>query len=470
MAKLGISLAAALMVCLAVLAASVFQQQDIMRDHSSIPPWFAFTFGFKVCSTNQLAMCGHWQRLHLIQQSRLLMPAHLLLQKQWLSCMLLKCLPLVCTIHFHSVPFQAFRVMERFPNWAMPPAARMVDLALNGFHKSQVIIAVNDLGIADALGDSGQSAQQLAQQLSIKNADKLSRLLSAAASFGVFTARQTSKHEPVTFHNSGLSAVLRGDHSNTVTHTIKGSIQSLYLPWGSIAEGLKQDKVPFELAHQTDIWQYLSDRPELEHEFSMAMASQDKLGIHAVLTDFDWSHYSRVIDVGGAYGTLVAAIMQQNSAVSGVVRDLSAVVKKAERRWRSQYDESMLQRVSFVACNFLVAGKLPKAQGRSEAYVLRDIVHDWSDEKAKFILKNLREAIGSNSTAVVLLVETVLQGIIADTDPSVKYLLDIAMMVAVDGKERSEQELSSMLQQTGFQMKTVHHTRGLYKVLEAVPI
>ena len=56
MARLGISLAAALTVCLAALAASVFQQQDIMRDHSSLPPWLAFTFGFKVRSTNQTAM------------------------------------------------------------------------------------------------------------------------------------------------------------------------------------------------------------------------------------------------------------------------------------------------------------------------------------------------------------------------------------------------------------------------------
>ena len=56
MAKLGISLAAALTICLAALAASMCQQQDIMRDHSGLPPWLAFTFGFKVRSTNQLAM------------------------------------------------------------------------------------------------------------------------------------------------------------------------------------------------------------------------------------------------------------------------------------------------------------------------------------------------------------------------------------------------------------------------------
>jgi len=66
-----------------------------------------------------------------------------------------------------------------------------------------------------------------------------------------------------------------------------------------------------------------------------------------------------------------------------------------------------------------------------------------------------------------LLVESVLQGI---TDLSVKYLLDITMLVAVDGKERTEQEFGQLLQDTGFHLKTVHQTRGLYRVVEALPV
>ena len=52
MAKLGLTVAAVSIVCLAALATFVSQQPDIMRDHSNLPPWFAFTFGFKVCLTN----------------------------------------------------------------------------------------------------------------------------------------------------------------------------------------------------------------------------------------------------------------------------------------------------------------------------------------------------------------------------------------------------------------------------------
>ena len=346
----------------------------------------------------------------------------------------------------------------------------MADLYLGGLQKSQIIAAVTDLGVADALATSeGQTAKQLATALSIKSADKMFRLLSAAASYGVFTARQGQKDNAITFHHNALSAVLMEDHPNSVKHFIKGQ-QFLAQPFGYLAEGLRQDRLPFEIAYNKGVWQYFNERPELEHEFSMAMASHEKMGLQAVLTDFDWSQYSRVIDVGGAYGTLVAGIMQQNAAVFGVICDLPPVVQKAEQHWQSQYNESMLQRSSFTACDFLQSGKLPKTQGKHEAYVLRAIVHDWSDEKAIVILKNVREAIGGDSTAVVLLVETVLQGIIADVDPSVKYLYDVTMMVAVDGKERSEQELRGLLQQTGFHVKRVQHTRGSHKVIEAVPV
>lgn len=404
---------AVLVMCLAVLGGVLYRstQHDIMQDSTNLPPWFAFTFGFKV-----------------------------------------------------------FKLLEMFPNWVIPPPVRMVELTLSGLHKSQIIVAINKLGIADALGDSGQTAQQLASPLGIQNADKLARLLSAAAAFGVLTARQDSQTSTVTFYNNALSAVLRHDHPNTVTHTIKGGMQSLYSPFNYIAEGLQQDRVPFEIAHGHSMWDYLKDRPDVEHEFSLAMASQDKMGIHAVLTDYDWSQHSKIIDVGAAYGTFLSAILQHNAQLTGVLCDLPQVVERAEQQWQSGYTESMVGRTSFVGCDFLQPGMLPKAVHAHEAYVLRDILHDWADDKVLVILRNLRQAIGDNASAVVLLVESVLQGVTAGTDPSVKYLLDITMLVAVDGKERTQQEFSKLLQQTGFHLKTLHETRGLYRVVEAVPV
>ena len=384
-------------------------QHDIMQDAAGLPPWFAFTLGFK-----------------------------------------------------------AFKLIELFPNWIIPAPVRVVDLAISGLHKSQIIVALNTLGVADVLGDTAQTAQQLASQLDIPDADKLSRLLAAAAAFGVFSAQQSHAEGEVSFRNNGLSAVLRKDHPNTVTHTIKGGVQSLYLPYEKIADGLLQNKIPFELAHGKDLWEFLAEHPDMEHEFSLAMTSQDKMGIHAVLTDYNWAQNSRVIDVGSAYGSFLADIMKQNVKLSGTVCDLPQIVERAKQQWHSQH-EGLLERVSFADCDFLNAGKLPVPAQPNEVYVLRDILHDWSDDKVVVILKNLRSVIGRNRTARVLLVEAALQGRVAGFEPSVKYLLDINMLVGVDGKERTVAQFAKLFAQTGFELRTVHATRGLYKVIEAVP-
>lgn len=395
-----------------ILVPMSFNSYYIMADASSLPPWFAFTLGFK-----------------------------------------------------------AFRLIELFPNWVMPAPVRMVDLAITGLQKSQVIVAVNTLGVADALGDSEQTAHQLASQLNIPDADKLNRLLAAAAAFGVFSVQQASEESELMFSNNGLSAVLRQGHPNTVTHTIKGGMQSLYVPWGKIAEGLQQNKMPFELVHGKNMWEFLAEHPDMEHEFSLAMTSQDTMGIHAVLTDFSWTKYSRVIDVGAAYGSFLADIMDQreNSKLAGTVCDLPQVVARAKEQWQMKH-AGLLDRTRFESCDFLTAGKLPSPEQHHEAYVLRDILHDWSDDEAITILKNIRRAIGSDSSARLLLVEAALHSKVAGLEPSVRYLLDINMLVGVDGKERTANEFSDLFGQTGFKLKAVHATRGLYKVIEAVPM
>lgn len=408
-------------ILLAVLAAvSVpYLRQDIMQDASNLPPWFAFTLGFK-----------------------------------------------------------AFKLIELFPNWVIPAPVRMVDLAIAGLQKSQVIVALNTLGVADVLGDTKQTAQQLASQLDIPDADKLARLLAAAAAFGVFSAQQppqaavataSSKGNGIVFRNNALSAVLRRDHPNTVKHTINGGMQSLYLPWGKIAEGLQQNRPPFELAYGGDLWQFLAKHPEMEHEFSLAMASQDKMGIHAVLTDYNWAQFSRVIDVGAAYGSFIADVMKQNEGLAGTVCDLPQVVQRAREQWQSKHLD-LLNRTSFADCDFLKAGKLPSPKQPNEAYILRDILHDWSDDKALVILRNSRKAIGPNESARLLLIEAALHSRVAGMEPSVRYLLDINMLVGVDGKERTIEQFVALFGQTGFRLQTVHPTRGLYKVIEATPV
>ena len=98
-----------------------------------------------------------------------------------------------------------------------------------------------------------------------------------------------------------------------------------------------------------------------------------------------------------------------------------------------------------------------------DAYLLSGVIHDWNDESAVKILKNCRRAIPSNGT--LLLVETVL---IPSSDPA-RALMDLLMMVLTGGRERTESEFRSLLQETGFSLTRVIPSPGA-SIIEAHPV
>ena len=53
-------------------------------------------------------------------------------------------------------------------------------------------------------------------------------------------------------------------------------------------------------------------------------------GMPAILADFDWSQYTRVLDIGGAYGSMLAGIMHAHPAARGVLYDLPQVMDRAQ--------------------------------------------------------------------------------------------------------------------------------------------
>jgi hypothetical protein len=98
-----------------------------------------------------------------------------------------------------------------------------------------------------------------------------------------------------------------------------------------------------------------------------------------------------------------------------------------------------------------------------DAYLLKGIVHDWNDEAAVAILRNCRRAIRPDGT--LLLLDTVLTG----SDDHAGALMDLLMMVLTGGRERTELEFRSLLQEAGFSLTRVISTRG-HSILESRPV
>src|SRR5262249_10590781 len=99
-----------------------------------------------------------------------------------------------------------------------------------------------------------------------------------------------------------------------------------------------------------------------------------------------------------------------------------------------------------------------------EAYMLKSCLHDWNDAKAVEILRRCRDAMPEHGRA--LIVEIVLGPGRAVGHPH--RLIDLERMVTLGGKERSEKEFATILDQAGLTLETVTPIAGsFFSVVEA---
>ena len=99
----------------------------------------------------------------------------------------------------------------------------------------------------------------------------------------------------------------------------------------------------------------------------------------------------------------------------------------------------------------------------ADAYMLKGIMHDSNDGAALKILKNCRRAIHPDGR--LLVVDAVLT---RSTDPTTA-LMDMLMMVLTRGRERTESEFRSLLQEAGFSMVQVIGAAGV-SIIESRPV
>jgi hypothetical protein len=117
------------------------------------------------------------------------------------------------------------------------------------------------------------------------------------------------------------------------------------------------------------------------------------------------------------------------------------------------------QRCEAVACDFFKS--VPVG---GDVYVMKHIIHDWDDERAKLILSNIAKAMGTAKGHVVLLESVIPVG----SQPDLGKFIDIEMLALPGGKERTEQEFAELLSASGFRLTRVVPTQSPLSVIEAV--
>jgi hypothetical protein len=100
-----------------------------------------------------------------------------------------------------------------------------------------------------------------------------------------------------------------------------------------------------------------------------------------------------------------------------------------------------------------------------DVYLLSWILHDWDDTRARQILESCRRAIAADGR--LLVIESCVP---PGNEPHPAKSLDLIMLVALGGRERSEIEYGDLLASAGFRLTRVVSTGSPMSVLEAVPV
>lgn len=315
-----------------------------------------------------------------------------------------------------------------------------------GFIVSQALRAVADLEIADRLDKGARSVDHLAAETGA-DAEALYRIMRVLASEGIF--RESSIR---TFELTELGATLRADAPFSTRDMIRMMNRQPYLAFSELGYSVSTGLPAFDLVFGKARFNWLAENPEDAALFQRAMISLSQGDNEAVAEAFDFSPYSRIVDVGGGHGHLLSLILDRNSRLSGVLFDRSSGIDAARARAGTSSG-----RTDFMVGDFFEA--VPAA---ADVYILKRVIHDWNSALAGKILRNCRDAMLPEGR--VLIVESIVRD---GDEPDLMKLIDATMLVVTGGTERTEAEYSSLIAEAGLKLERIHRTSRPICILEA---
>jgi len=315
---------------------------------------------------------------------------------------------------------------------------------------SQAVCVAAKLGVADLLAGGPLGASELAEATDT-HARSLYRLLRSLASCGVFRERPDGR-----FELTPLAGGLRSDAPGSMRDAIIFMGEEWYWRvWGNTIHSVRTGRPAWERAHGSEIFPWFAAHPEESRVFDRAMTSFSNLATAAVVEAYDFSGFETIVDVAGGHGLLLSAILRANPSLRGVLFDQPHVIEGAR--------ESVASKGLADRCELAGGDFFESVPAGADAYVMKHIIHDWDDERAVLILKNIARAMRDGGR--VLVVEMVLP---PANVPHLSKVLDIEMLTSPGGVERTEEEYGELFERAGLRLARVVATKSPYSVVEAV--
>jgi hypothetical protein len=332
----------------------------------------------------------------------------------------------------------------------LAPADLVLRQMALGVGLTKMLAAAARLGLADLLAEAPLEGAALAERTG-QNADVMQRMMRALVSFGIFALDGSG-----CFTNNFRSEALRSGRPGAVRDFVAylGSRANV-AAWNAFDETLETGDSGFALEHGMGVWAWFDAHPEERQVFQGAMTGLTATAAPVIAGLYPWRELNLVCDVGGGRGALLAELLVRHPHLTGMLHDAEAVVALADELLEAR---GVRRRVALRSGSFFDA--VPPG---ADAYLLKNVLHDWDDPTCRRILGRVRAA--SRPGAKVLLVETLTE---PDDVSGPGALADVQMLVACErGRERGRAEYQALLEASGFEAGRVFE-HAMISVVEGV--
>jgi hypothetical protein len=317
---------------------------------------------------------------------------------------------------------------------------------------SQLVFVAAKLGIADLVARRPLTPDAIAKKVGV-HAPSLRRVLRALASVGVFAETADGR-----FRLTPSAATLRSNVPGSLRPFAVMMIDDYnWTAWRELLYGVRTGRLPFNHVHGVPVFEYLRAHLEKDREFSESMASISGPENAAVARAYAFGRLDTLVDVGGAHGHLLAAILGRHRRLRGILYDQPQVVEGAA------HSGFLAARALTGRCTIQGGDFFVDVPTGADGYIMKYIIHDWSDDQCARLLANCRAAMAPGGR--VLVVEHVIR---PGNAPDWAKLLDINMLVLPGGQERTREEFRALFARAGLRLQRIHKTAAALCILEAV--
>lgn len=262
-----------------------------------------------------------------------------------------------------------------------------------GFMGSKVLLTATNLGLFTLLAKGERAGTDIASELGLHGRGMYD-FLDTLVALGFL--ERTGIRESSIYRNAPETDLFLDENKPSyIGGILRMANNRLFRFWADLEEGLKTGKPQNEVKTEKEaVFEMLYSDPERLREFVMAMGGIQMANFAKFASDFDFSSYSSLCDVGGSGGHLSIQVALKNPHIKCTSFDLPAVRPIAAEIIENS---GVGDRVTLADGDFFT-DPIPNA----DVITMGNILHDWGTSDKMMLIKKAYNALPDGGSLVII--------------------------------------------------------------------